>query len=112
MTIQLALYIMVAVIAGGLAMAAFSVNRRPVPRLFRIGHEVAALLGMTALLLANLSGPTEPRAWWALAVFAAGFFGGLTLFRFVFRGRTPLVMIFGHGSLGLVGLVLLYGALP
>lgn len=110
MTIQIALYIMVAVIAGGLTMAGFAVNRRPIPRLFRIGHALAALLGMAVLLLVNLSGPTEPRAWWALGVFVAGFLGGLTLFRFIFRGKTPLVMILGHGSLGVAGLVLLYGA--
>lgn len=110
-TIQIAFVLFAAIAAGGLLLAGLIAAKAPFPGFFGPAHGIGALVALAVLLYANITGDATPdRAWWAFGVFAAGLVGGFTLFRVLFRKRAPLWMIAGHGSLGAVGLYLLYGA--
>lgn len=110
--LQLAFWGFVATAAGGLSMAALIAARISVPSRLASGHGLAALAALALLFAANLHGGTQtpPLAWWALGVLLAGLIGGLLLFRVLYVGRTPLALVAVHGSVGLLGLYLLYGA--
>ena len=99
--------------AVGLGGAGLGLSRMlplKLPRFMRTVHGMAALFLTGAVFIANLvhENATPTVAWWALAVFAAGLVGGLLFFRVLGRGRPPLWLILGHGSLGLSGVYLLY----
>lgn len=101
-----------AVASGGVLMCVLIATNTRIPTLISTGHGLAAL-GVLALLFGlNLRGgdATPALAWWALGVMAGGFVGGLLLFRVLFRSRAPLPLALLHGSVGSVGLYLLYQA--
>ncbi len=107
---QIAFVLFALVAAGGLTMAAMIAAKIKIPSFMGPGHGLAGLAALGVLLAANLGGPVTPEhAWWAFGVFAAGLVGGVSLFRVIFKGKTPLLMVAMHGSIGAVGLYLLYG---
>lgn len=109
--IQIAFLFFAAIAAGGALMVGLIAAKKPIPGILPIGHGLGGLAALAVLLYALLQmDPAPVRAWWAFGVFATGFAGGVFLFRFVFRNAAPLVMALGHGSLGVIGLYLLYGA--
>jgi hypothetical protein len=107
--ITFALFSLVA--AGGLLMTAMVVAKIRIPAGLGAGHGVAGLISLAVLLTVNLRSDATPAlAWWALAVFSAGFAGGVLLFRVLFRGAAPLLLlVVAHGSAAVLGLYLLYG---
>lgn len=109
---QIAFVLFAAIAAGGLTMAAIIAAKKNVPGFMGVGHGLGGLAALGVLFAANLKGgdATPDAAWWALVVFLAGLIGGLLLFRVLFKGRTPLALVAVHGSVGTVGLYLLYGA--
>ena len=110
--LQIAFLLMVAVAAGGLLMLGLIITHRPIPAFLGPVHGLAALAASVVLFGVNLSlgDATPPLAWWALGVFVTGLVGGLLFFRVLFKDKAPLLLAFGHGSLGGLGLYLLYGA--
>lgn len=107
---QIAFVIFALVAAGGVTMALMIAAKKPIPSFMPPGHGLAGLVALAVLLAANLIGPdTTERAWWAFGVFAAGFSGAALLFRVIFKNKPPLLMVAGHGSIGAIGLYLLYG---
>lgn len=110
--LQISFWAFAAIAAGGLSMAVLIAARLGVPSLIASGHGLAALAALALLFGANLHGGalTPPLAWWALGVLLSGLIGGLLLFRVLYVRRTPLALIAVHGSIGALGLYLLYGA--
>ncbi|WP_420467714.1 hypothetical protein [Panacagrimonas sp.] len=111
-TLQIAFLTLAAVAAGGVLMTALIVASKPIPAFLGPAHGLAALAAVGVLFAVNLSlGDTTPvLAWWALGVFVAGLVGGLLLFRVLFKDKAPLALALAHGSVGALGLYLLYGA--
>ncbi|WP_152551457.1 hypothetical protein [Polycyclovorans algicola] len=101
-----------AVAAGGSLMVGMIATKRPIPRAISMGHGLFALVAVGALFTVNLWGEaqTPELAWWAFGVLTAGLIGGLLFFRVLFKDKAPLWLALGHGSVGVVGLVLLYNA--
>jgi hypothetical protein len=110
MTLTQIAFVMFALVAGGgVLMVGMIVAKQKIPALIHTGHGLFGLAALAVLFAANLHGAnTPPQAWWALGVFASGLVGGLTLFRVLFAGRPTLLLALMHGSLGAVGLYLLY----
>lgn len=109
--IQISFLFFAAIAAGGLLMAGLILAKVKVPALLPPAHGLGGLAAVALLFYANLQlGDAAPdRAWWALAVFAAGLVGGLLFFRVLFKQSAPLFLIAGHGSVAALGLFLLYG---
>jgi hypothetical protein len=106
---QLAFVFFAAVALGGALMSGLIAAKLRVPRGLAPLHGLGGLAGVGLLLTANLShAAATPRAWLALGVFAAGLAGGVLFFAILFPKRTPLPLIAAHGSLGAIGLYLLY----
>lgn len=105
-------WVFVAVAAGGSLMALMIAGGRAIPRTLSMGHGLFALVAVGALFTVNLwgEGQTPALAWWAFGVFTAGLTGGLLFFRVLFKDKAPLWLALGHGSLGVLGLALLYNA--
>lgn len=105
-------WVFLAVAAGGSLMALMIATGRAIPRTISMGHGLFALTAVGALFAVNLWGEaqTPDLAWWAFAAFATGLTGGLLFFRVLFKEKAPLWLALGHGSVGVVGLVLLYNA--
>lgn len=110
--LKLALIFGAAIASGGLLLALLIGGRVRYPGLLATGHGLGGLALLALLFYANLHGgdATPARAWWALGVLTAGFTGGMLLFRVLFRDRATLPLALMHGSLGSLGLWLLYGA--
>lgn len=109
LTLPLAFLVMAAVASGGLLLTGLIAARQPIPGWLGSAHGLAALAGLCLLFATNLTqAETPPLAWVALGVFLAGLVGGLLLFRVLFRQRATLWLAMMHGSLGGVGLYLLY----
>ena len=110
--LQIAFIFFALIAAGGLLMAGLIAGKIGIPPWLGPVHGLGALAALGVLLAAVLKTPDAPQhAWWALYVFGAGFTGGVFLFRVLFRNRVPmLAMVAAHGSLGAIGLYLLYGA--
>lgn len=109
---QLAFFAFAAIAAGGLGLTLLILLRVRFPSWLGMGHGLGGLASLALLLVANLRGgdATPMQAWWALLVFLAGLIGGLILFRVLFKDRATLPLALMHGSVGGVGLYLLYGA--
>ncbi|WP_428313326.1 hypothetical protein [Hydrocarboniphaga sp.] len=109
---QVAFLLFAAVAAGGVLLSLLVGLRLRFPAWLGSAHGLAGLGALAFLFATNLLGGAEttPRAWWALGVFTSGFFGGLLLFRVIFKQRATLPLALMHGSLGALGLYLLYGA--
>lgn len=109
---QIAFIVFAAIAAGGLLMAAMIAVKARIPAFMSAGHGLGALGALALLFVANLQGgeATPALAWWALIVFLAGFTGGMLLFRVLFKNKAPLPLALVHGSIGTLGLYLLYGA--
>ncbi len=107
---QIAFLLFAAIAAGGLTMAAIIAFGKSPPSFMGPGHGIGGLAACGLLFYANLQGgdATPEAAWWALIVFVSGLAGGLLLFRVLFKGATPLILIAGHGSVAALGLYLLY----
>lgn len=106
---QIAFVLLAAIASGGLLMLGMILVKRPIPAFLGPAHGLGGLVGLAVLFAANLQNDAAPeRAWWALGVFLAGFIGGLLFFRVLFKNRTPLLLVAGHGSLAVLGLWLLY----
>jgi hypothetical protein len=104
----LAFYVFLSVAAGGLLVAGLIVFRIKPPALLGTAHGLGAFTGLGLLLAANLQGhDTAPLAWWAFGILAAGFTGGLTLFKLIFKKSAPLPFIAAHAALGITGIYLL-----
>ena len=110
--LQIAFFFFAAIAAGGVLMALLIVFKVKLPSYFSPAHGIGGLAALALLFFANLrlGDATPESAWWALGVFTAGLIGGLLFFRVLFKQSAPLWLIAGHGSLGIVGLYLLYGA--
>ena len=108
---QIAFLLFAAIAAGGLTLTAIIAAGKRVPGFMAAGHGLGGLAALGTLFAANLLGgdATPERAWWALVVFLGGLVGGLLLFRVLFRNKTPLALVAVHGSVGALGLYLLYG---
>ncbi len=113
MTLFLIAFVMFAAgAAGGVLFAVLRLANVHYPRWFGAGH---GLLGLTAVCVLgyavsqSVDGAPRTQATWALGVFIAGLLGGVTFFRLLPRPRRPMLLVLGHGALGLVGLYLLYG---
>lgn len=109
---QIAFLLFAAIAAGGLLMTFMIAAKLRIPSFIGVAHGLGALAALGLLFAANLRGgdSTAPMAWWALIVFLAGFTGGMLLFRVLFKDKAPLPLALMHGSIGAVGLYLLYGA--
>ena len=107
---QLAFVAFAAVASGGLLMCGLIAAKRGIPAFLSAGHGLAGLACLGLLLAANLQGgdATPALAWWALAVFTGGMIGGLVLFRVLFKHKAPLWLAAVHGSVGALGLWLLF----
>lgn len=107
---QVAFLLFAAIAAGGLTMAAIIAFGKSPPSFMGPGHGIGGLVACATLFVANLRGGavTPEAAWWALIVFTSGLAGGLLLFRVLFKGATPLILVAGHGSVAALGLYLLY----
>ncbi len=106
----LAFYIFMTIALGGIVMTGFILAEKKIPAFLGPLHGLGGLVGLGTLLLANLRGPSEApeRAWWALAIFATGFIGGVVFFRVLYRESAPVVLVAGHAMLALIGLATLY----
>ncbi len=109
---QIAFWALAAIAAGGLLMTGLIAAKVRFPSFLGLGHGLGAIAATGLLFVANLRGEdtTPELAWWALGVFTAGIVGGLVLFRVLFRDNATLPLALMHGSLGAVGLYLLYQA--
>lgn len=109
---QIAFVLFAAIAAGGLGMGVMIAAKARIPAYMGVGHGLGGLAALAVLFAANLQGgdATPVLAWWALVVFLAGFTGGMLLFRVLFKDRAPLALVAVHGSIGAIGLYLLYGA--
>lgn len=97
--------------AGGLLIATLITAAKHFPKLLPIGHGVGGFAALIFLLVVLMRMSHAPeRAWWAFALFSASLAGGVVLFRLMFPGRAPLVLIMGHGIFGVAGLYLLWTA--
>lgn len=108
---QVAFFIFAAGASGGVLFTALVAWGVRYPRWMGAGHGGIGLLALGVLVYALLEAPADAsteRAWWALGVFALALLGGLSLFRWLFPQRRPLVLVVLHGGLALVGLYLLY----
>lgn len=107
---QIAFILFAAIAAGGLTMAGMIVAKMSIPSFMGAGHGLGGLAALGVLFAANLKGgdATPALAWWALVVFLGGLIGGLLFFRVLFK-NAPLGLVAAHGSVGAVGLFLLYG---
>jgi len=109
--LHVAFYFFALVAMGGLGIAALIGAGVRFPGFLPIGHGAAGFAALIVLLFAAARTPeAPPGAWWALAVFAAGFLGGVLLFRLMFRKNPPPLLIAGHGLVAGVGLYLLWAA--
>lgn len=110
--LQLLFWVFAAIAAGGLGIATLSLAGMQLPAVVRSGHGMAALFTVAALFVVNLLGEaaTPVNAWWALGVLLAGLIGGLLFFKVLVRGKPPAWLMFGHGSVGALGVYLLYTA--
>ena len=108
---QWAFVLLAGVASGGVLMTLLLAVRARIPYWLATAHGIAGLFAVGFLFVANLIGgdATSARSWWALGVLVGGFFGGLALFRVVFKERATLPLAMLHGSLGAAGLALLYG---
>ncbi|MGQ0699625.1 MAG: hypothetical protein ACT4PZ_15455 [Panacagrimonas sp.] len=108
--IQIAFLFFAAIAAFGLLMAGMIAGKVKLPAFFGPAHGLGGLAALAFLFYVNLQSDATPeRAWWALGVFAAGFVGGLLLFRVrLFKGMPLLLQAVGHGSAAALGLWLLY----
>jgi hypothetical protein len=109
---QMAFWALAAIAAGGVLMTALIAAKVRFPSFLGLGHGLGAIAATGLLFVANLRGEAETPAlaWWALAVFTTGIVGGLVLFRVLFRDNATLPLALMHGSLGALGLYLLYQA--
>ncbi len=114
--LHLAFYIFASVASAGVVLAGIVATGRRVPAVLGSAHGLAALIGLGALLIADLHGipavlsrePTPPGGWIALVIFGVNFLGGVLFFRVFYHGAAPAVVIAGHLSLALIGLAVLY----
>ena len=109
---QIAFALFAAVAMGGLVMTLMILVRVRLPAFLGPAHGLGGLAALLFLFGVNLhSGDATPTtAWWALGVFFLGFVGGLLLFRVLFKEKAPLSLAALHGSIGAVGLYLLYSS--
>ncbi|MCP4059562.1 MAG: hypothetical protein GY738_20115 [Pseudoalteromonas sp.] len=112
--IQWSFWMLVAAAAGGLFFGLLSVMKVRYPSWFGLGHGALGLAGLMTLGYALYGAPPNvplPRpviyAFWLLSF---SFFGGAVLFGMLFRQSKPLWAIVGHGSLAIVGLIVLFFA--
>lgn len=110
--LQCAFVLFAAGATGGISLTIMLALRLRYPPWFGTAHGLLGLAALATLFAANLRGldTTPALAWWALGVLLAALLGGLTLFRFLFRGGVPLLLAVLHGSLAVVGIYLLYCA--
>jgi hypothetical protein len=107
---QIAFIVFAAIAAGGLLLLTAAIAGLRMPRFIGPAHGLGGFVALILLAVANLSAVAPDRAWWALAVFIAGFLGGGMLFRLSFRGAPPVRLAAVHGAMAAIGLYLLYGA--
>ena len=98
-----------AVAGVGLTMAMLLVLRHRLPSWLGSAHGLAGLAALCLLFGLNLYGgaATTASAWWALGILLGALFGGLLLFRIVFKNRAPLPLVALHGALAIAGILLL-----
>jgi hypothetical protein len=111
-TNNLVFWLFVAVACGGVLMALLVALRVRFPSFVGVAHGLGGLAALGLLIVANVRGQeaTPPLAWWSFGVLLSGFFGGLLLFRVLFRDRIRLPLVAAHASVSATGLYLLYRA--
>jgi hypothetical protein len=107
---QIAFAMFAAAAGGGLLFTALISLRKHYPRALAAGH---GLLGVSALTVLGYSlsespAPVPATGWWAIGVLGAACCGGVLLFRVLRLKGRRLSLALMHGSLALLGLVLLY----
>ncbi|WP_043769858.1 hypothetical protein [Algiphilus aromaticivorans] len=108
--LQICFWVFAAIATGGAGLTALMATGVTIPGWLGTAHGMAALAGLALLFGVNLGlGDALPAlAWWALVVFIGGFVGGMLFFRVLMPGRAPVWLALGHGSVGVLGLCLLY----
>lgn len=108
--VQWAFLALAAGASGGLLFVVLLTTGTRYPSWFGAGHGVLGLLGLALMGFALYGQGTAlpARASWGFAVVTAALLGGATFFRLIHRDRRPLPLALAHGTLALVGLVLLY----
>ncbi|MBV2133347.1 hypothetical protein KRX52_11125 [Pseudomonas sp. MAP12] len=105
---------LVAAAAGGLFFGLLSVMKVRYPSWFGLGHGGLGLAGLITLGYALYSAPPDvalpQAAVWALGLLSVAFLGGALFFGMLFRQAKPLWAIMGHGSLAMVGVIVLFFA--
>lgn len=107
---RIAFIALAAIAAGGLLLLTARIIGIKVPRFVGPAHGLGGCAALILLAVANFQAAAVGRAWWALAVFAFGFLGGVMLFRMSSAGTSPIRLAAVHGATAALGLYLLYGA--
>lgn len=111
MLMLLAFILFAGAASGGALMSVLVARRGGASAFLGKAHGLTALAGLVLLFIGNLIGEeaTPAAAWWAFALFLAGFVGGITVIAQVYQHRPPIWFTAAHGGLALVGLYLLGG---
>jgi len=71
-------------------------------------HRYSAIAGIIILAIVILFSDTTNLSIAAFVILLGAFFGGVFLFRLVFKNQLPpMLMIYGHGGIAIMGIVLL-----
>ena len=105
---QWALLLVACVALAGMLMAVRVLSGGNLHWLVRKGHRFLGVFALATLAVACSRGIDTPVSWYAFAILSATFLAGLICFGVWLRGRRPPpLLIFGHGALGLSGLIVL-----
>jgi hypothetical protein len=107
---QISFAMFAAAASGGVLFTVLILLKKHYPRALAAGHGV---LGVSALVVLGLAlsksaTPVPATGWWAIGSLGAASCGGVLLFRVLRPKGRRLLLALMHGSLGAIGLVLLY----
>jgi hypothetical protein len=108
-----ALMLFILAALGGATMAGMRLQGRPRPPTWlALGHGGIALTGLLVLIYAALVGPMPTTGLIALGVFVLAALGGGAIFALYHLNQRelPLPLVFGHGAVAALGIVLLTAA--
>lgn len=112
MLLQSAFLLFGLIAAFGLLLSLLIARRVRFSGLLPLAHGIAGFGALGFLLFVLTQTPSAPvHAWWAFGLLTIGFLGGIVLFRVLFPRSPPLLLVAGHGLIGLVGLYFLWNAL-
>jgi len=107
---QISFAMFAAAASGGLLFTALISFRKHYPRALAAGHGLIGVSAWAVLgyALSESPAPVTAAGWWAIGVLGAAGCGGGLLFRVLRLKGRRLSLALMHGSLALLGLVLLY----